>query len=283
MNRANQTIYSERLSGTLGARIRGLDLCFPVPANVLASLRDALAQHCVLVFPGQSGLSPEQHIAYAASWGPLHIMPSGHLPGHRELIEIAARGGVAPGAGGRDHETSQLARTDIWHSDMSFEEKPPLGSLLLARQIPPVGGDTMFASQYAAFETLSPALQHLLSTLRAIHSGEGYYRLMGLDPDKAPRTAHPVVRTHPRTGRKGLFVNRVWTRHFEGMTVEESKPLLDFLYDHACQPPFTFRHRWSPGDLVFWDNRFVQHYAIRDYGRCDRVMHRATVIGEKVE
>ena len=138
----------------------------------------------------------------------------------------------------------------------------------------------MFASQYAAYEALSPAMQTMLSGLRAVHSGEGYYRLMGLDPDDAPRRAQPVVRSHPVTGRKGLYVNRIWTKHFEGMTVEESRPLLEFLYNHGVQPHFTFRHRWSPGDLVFWDNRFVQHYAIPDYGSQTRIMHRATVLGE---
>lgn len=136
----------------------------------------------------------------------------------------------------------------------------------------------MFANQYLAFDTLSPGMQHMLRDLRVIHCGEGYYRLTGLDPAKAPKTAQPVALVHPESGRTALYVNRVWIRHFENMTVEESAPLLDYLYGHAVEPPFTFRHRWMQGDLLMWDNRCVQHYAISDYGTETRVMHRATIL-----
>lgn len=277
-------IHSRRLAGTLGLEVTNIDLAKPVSDKLLARLKKYLEDYQVLVFPNQGHLKPEDHIAFAGLWGPLHIMPAGHVPGHRELIKIESRGGKVQSTNREAaelHDSARLARTDIWHSDFSFEETPPLGSLLLAREIPEYGGDTMFASQYAAYEALSPAMQNLLAGMRALHCGEGYYRIMGLDPGDAPKQLQPVVRSHPVTGRKALYVNRIWTKHFEGMTVEESQPLLNFLYEQAARPNFTFRHRWSPGDLVFWDNRFVQHYAINDYGSQTRIMHRATVLGEK--
>jgi taurine dioxygenase len=271
-----------RLAGSLGAAIAGLDLAQPASAELIQTLRQAFLEHLVLVFPGQAHLTPAQHVAFARHWGTLQTMPAGHLPGHPELIEIAARRGVKPSNANperRAHETAKLARTDIWHSDQTYEPHPVIGSLLLARELPGAGGDTMFANQYDAFETLSAGMQALLRNLRAMHSGEGYYRLMGLDPADAPVTAQPVARVHAETGRTALYVNRVWTRQFEGMTIEESQPLLNYLYAHAVEPGFTFRHRWQLGDLVIWDNRAVQHYAIDDYGMETRIMHRATILG----
>jgi taurine dioxygenase len=270
-----------RLAGSLGAAVTGLDLAQPVGDEVMLTLRQAFLDHLVLVFPGQAHITPAQHVEFAMRWGPLQTMPSGHLPGHPELIEIAARHGVKPGNENlerRQHETAKLARTDIWHTDQSYEPHPVIGSLLLARTLPSAGGDTMFANQYEAFETLSSGMQQLLRNLRALHSGEGYYRLMGLDPANAPVTAQPAARVHPETGRTALYVNRIWTRQFEDMTVEESRPLLDYLYAHAVEPCFTFRHHWRLGDLLIWDNRAVQHYAIDDYGTETRVMHRATIL-----
>lgn len=281
----NSKFQITRLAGSLGAAVEGLDLAQPLDEPVVAALRKAFLEHLVLVFPGQAHITPAQHVAFARTWGPLHVMPSRHIEGFPELIEIASYGGVRPGDENpelRRHPSARLARTDIWHSDQSYEQHPPVGSVLLARQIPEVGGDTMFANQYAAFETLSPGLQHMLRELRAIHSGEGYYRITGLDPADAPEAAQPVAFVHPETGRPALYVNRVWTTRFENMTVEESRPLLDFLYAHAVEPGFTFRHRWSVGDVVIWDNRCVQHYAIDDYGSETRVMHRATVLSKGI-
>jgi taurine dioxygenase len=275
----NEITALHRLAGSLGAAVEGLDLAQDISAETMQALRQAFLEHLVLVFPGQGHLTPDQHVAFARRWGELVIMPGGQLRGQPELIEIASRGGKTPGAGpaAEAHETARLARTDIWHTDQSFEPQPAVGSLLLAREIPTVGGDTMFANQYAAFENLSPGMQRLLRDLRAIHYGEGYYRLMGLDPAQAPRTPHPVALVHPQTGRTALYVNRIWTRHFEDMSVAESRPLLDNLYSHAVEPCFTFRHRWVPGDLLMWDNRCTQHYAVFDYGTETRVMHRATL------
>jgi len=271
-----------RLAGSLGASVEGLDLTQPVGDDMMQALRQAFLDHLVLVFPGQAHITPSQHVAFARRWGPLQTMPAGHLPGHPELIEIAARRGVKPSNANperRTHASAKLARTDIWHSDQTYEPHPVIGSLLLARELPSAGGDTMFSNQYDAFETLSTGMQELLRNLRALHSGEGYYRLMGLDPADAPLTPQPVARVHPETGRTALYVNRVWTKQLEGMTVEESQPLLNYLYAHAVEPCFTFRHRWQVGDLLMWDNRAVQHYAIDDYGNETRVMHRATLLG----
>jgi len=273
----------ERLAGSLGAAIVGLDLAKPIEAGTMVRLRQAFLDHLVLVFPGQAHITPEEQVAFARLWGPLHIAPGGYVPGNAALIEIASRGarrGSDDPNAPENHPSARLARTDIWHSDLTYDVKPPLGSLLFAREIPAIGGDTMFANQYLAYETLSGGMQRLLESVRAVHSGEGHFRLVGRDPAEAPRTAHPVVRTHPETRRKALYVNRVWVQHLEGMTPDESEPLLAFLYAHAVRPEFTFRHRWSAGDLLMWDNRCVQHNAIQDYGDATRVMHRATVLGD---
>ncbi len=277
-----QPFRIRRLAGALGAAVEGLDLAQPVDAATMSALRQAFFEHLVLVFPGQAHLTPRQHVAFAARWGELQVMTQRHLDNCPELIEIAARDGVRPGTDNPEtyaHPSTKLTRTDVWHTDQSYEPHPAIGSVLLARELPSVGGDTMFANQYAAFETLSPGMQRMLRNVRAVHSGEGYYRITNLDPADAPRTAQPVALVHPETGRTALYVNRIYTTNFEDMSVEESQPLLEYLYAHAVQPPFTFRHRWSVGDMLMWDNRCVQHYAIDDYGDQTRVMHRATILG----
>jgi taurine dioxygenase len=161
-----------------------------------------------------------------------------------------------------------------------MEECPPLGSFLLARTVP-VGGDTIFANQYLAYESLSEELRRVLDGLKAVHNGDVFAKSGGYDPGRFPSTVHPVVRTHPETGRKALFVNPVYTSHFEGMTKEESRPLLDFLCEHAVQPNFTFRHHWTQGDMLVWDNRCLQHFPVADYGSNPRTMHRVTVLGDR--
>jgi taurine dioxygenase len=261
------TIEVKRLAGSLGAQVDGLDLDAPISDDVMEALRSAFLEHCVLVFPGQE-MGPEAHVALAARWGELHVMPRGHLEGNRHVIVVDPKG-------------SKAGRTDTWHTDVSFQEKPPMASFLLARELPSAGGDTMFANQYLAYESLTPAMRHLLDGLEAVHTGAAFARLAGTDESAAPRAVHPVVRTHPETGRRALYVNAVFTSHFEGMTLEESRPLLHWLYAHCSQPNLTFRHHWRKGDLVMWDNRCVQHYAIHDYGSENRVMHRVTVVGDR--
>jgi len=268
-----------RLAGSLGAAVEGVDLAGALSESTMRALREAFLEHLVLVFPGQGHITPADHVAFARRWGPVQVMGGQNLPDHPELIAI-----VQGGRAGADRKLSaagRLARTDIWHTDQSYEPTPALGSLLLAREIPSAGGDTMFANQYHAYETLSPGMKRMLTGLRAVHSGVGYCEVVGLDPADAPINLHPVVRTHPETGRPALYVNRVWTTALENMTEAESRPLLDYLYEHAVDPSFTFRHRWTAGDLLMWDNRCVQHYAIHDYGDEKRVMHRATVLGDK--
>jgi taurine dioxygenase len=256
-----------RLAGSLGARVDGVDLSVPLEDRTMDELRAAFREHFVLVFPKQS-LTPDQHAAFAARWGELHLMPVARLDGHPYVITIR----IEPERG--------RPSTDVWHSDLSCDERPPMATFLLARTIPSTGGDTMFASQYAAFDALSPGMKKMLEGMRAVHTREIFDKIAGLDPSKGPRNTHPVVRTHPETKRRALFVNAVFTTHFEDMTPDESRPLLSWLYAHCSQPNFTFRHRWSEGDLVMWDNRCVQHYAIYDY-REPRIMHRTTVLGDR--
>ena len=270
------------MAGSLGARVEGIDLADPLGDEALADLRQAFRRHLVLAFPGQGHLAPEQQARFAANWGQLQKLPRGTIDADGLILDLTTGGKDDPRGKDRDISDAQkLARPDIWHADQTFEPHPPLGSFLLARSLPPVGGDTMFANQYLAYETLSAPLRAMLEGLTALHSGEGYYSAIGLDPADAPRSAHPVVVVHPETGKRSLFVNRIWTRRIVELSDAESRALLDFLYEHSVQPEFTFRHRWAEGDLLMWDNRCTQHYAINDYGPNLRVMHRATALGHK--
>ena len=256
------------LGGALGARIDGLDLSLPVDDETMAFLSEAFLEHCVLVFPDQDRITPEQQVDFAGRWGEVHVMPTPDacLEGNLSVLVLDTHG--------------EKPVTDKWHSDVTMEESPPLGSFLLARTVP-VGGDTIFANQYLAYEALSDGMKRMLEGLQAMHTGDVFARAGGYDPAKFPRNLHPVVRTHPETRRKALFVNRVYTTHFEDMTAEESAPLLEFLFEHSVQPNFTFRHKWTQGDLLMWDNRCLQHFAVADYGSNPRTMHRVTVLGDK--
>lgn len=259
------------LGGAAGGRVEGIDLR-NIDESCMRRLRQAFLDHGVLVFPGQQNLNTAEFVDFSTRWGEVERVRNlkGCVDENPAVLLLDFKGARPV--------------TDQWHSDLTLQECPPLGSLLLARVIP-VGGDTIFANQYLAYETLSDGLKKLLSGLNAVHSGPGlseaFARGMGVDPATLPTNTHPVVRTHPETGRKALYVNRTYTKHFEGMTVEESQPLLNWLYDHAAQPNFTFRHRWTVGDLVMWDNRCLQHYAVADYGSSPRTMHRVTLLGDR--
>ena len=222
----------------------------------------------MLLLPGQAHITPEQHVAFAQRWGEVHEMltPEACLEGNLKVLVLDTHG--------------EKPVTDAWHSDVTMEEKPPLGSLLLARVVP-VGGDTIFASQYLAYESLSDGMKRMLDGMKAVHNGDNFAKAGNFDPARFPSSLHPVVRTHPETGRKALFVNPVYTTRFEDMTAEESRPLIDFLCAHAVQPNFTFRHRWTAGDMLIWDNRCLQHFAVADYGAQPRTMHRVTVLGDR--
>lgn len=271
-----------QIAGALGARIEGLDLAAPLDAETLEAVREAFRRHLVLIFSDQGHLTPQQQARFATHWGELQRLPAGTIDTEGKILQLKTGG--PDDRRSRDADVSdaqKLARPDIWHADQTFETCPPLGSFLLAHTLPPVGGDTMWANQYLAYETLSEPMRAMLGGLTALHSGEGYYAVIGLDPAKAPRNAHPVVTTHPETGRRSLFVNRIWTKRIVELSETESRVLLDYLYEHSVQPEFTCRHTWTEGDLVMWDNRCTQHYAINDYGRNLRIMHRATALGSR--
>jgi taurine dioxygenase len=255
------------LSGALGAQVDGIDLR-DVDDELMKELNTAFLDHCVLVFPGQQRLTPEEQVAFAGRWGEVHHMltPEACLDGNLAVLVLDFQGRKPP--------------TDQWHSDVTMEECPPKATFLLGRTIP-VGGDTIFANQYLAYDVLSDGMKKMLDGLNAVHDGQNFAKAGGFDPVRFPSSLHPVVRTHPDTGRKALFVNTTYTRHFEGMTIEESQPMLDWLYHHSVQPNFTFRHHWTEGDLIMWDNRCLQHFAVADYGDQRRVMHRVTVLGDR--
>lgn len=277
------TIRVEPVAGALGARIHGVDLSEPLSDETFDEIRQALHSHLVVFFRDQD-LSVDQHYAFARRFGALmpHPYVQG-LPDHPEIIEIVKEPEETVNWGGH------------WHADLTFMDKPPGGAVLYGRELPPVGGDTMFTNMCLAYETLSIGMREMLDALDAVHvSGEperfsaafrSMYERAGND---AGANVHPVVRTHPVTDRKSLFVNRGFTSHFEDMTVEESAPLLHYLYEHAIRPEFTFRFRWSPGSVLVWDNRVVLHNALRDDFAAARtgqgfrrVLHRATLAGER--
>jgi taurine dioxygenase len=255
----------EPIAGSLGARVTGIDLEQP-DESTFDALKALLLEHLVVVLPGPV-LDAGALARFASGLGRPSIHPVvPHVVGHPEVIEIRNFG-----------KTKTL--NEHWHSDVTFEARPPMYTLLQAHQVPSAGGDTMFANQYLAYEELSEGMRAMLGRLRAVHTGRGLARVM--HRDAAPEAIHPVVRTHPESGRRALFVCRAFTRRFEGMTARESEPLLRFLFEHASRPHLTARHRWSPGDLVIWDNRCVQHYAIHDHGDAERVLLRVTIEGEE--
>ena len=256
------------ISGALGARVDGINLASPVSEAGMARLRRAFLDYCVLLLPGQGHITPEQHVAFAERWGEVHEMPTPEacLESNLKVLVLDTHG--------------EKPVTDAWHSDVTMEAEPPLGSLLLARVVP-VGGDTIFANQYLAYESLSDGMKQMLDGLMAVHNGDNFAKAGNFDPGRFPSNLHPVVRTHPETGRKALFVNPIYTSRFENMTPEESRPLIDFLCTHSVQPNFTFRHRWTAGDMLIWDNRCLQHFAVADYGSQPRTMHRVTVLGDR--
>ena len=243
-----------RLTGTFGAQVSDIDLS-ELKDHDFIHLADTLWEHQVLVFKNQN-LDVSDHIRLGNLFGELHTHPSAlGLPDHPEVLVIA-------------NEGKEKNITEVWHSDVCCEQRPPSISILQAIKTPDHGGDTMWANQYEALNRLSPAMRAMLEPLRATHKG---FEM---------EATHPVIRTHPETGRQALYVNHGFTSHFDGMTKEESLPLLNYLIDIAASPDLTMRHSWSEGDIVIWDNRCVMHYAIHDYADASRRMHRVTVIGE---
>jgi taurine dioxygenase len=271
--RSNQ-IDVRPLAGAVGAEIFGLDLA-ELDDGGVAEIRRALADRGVVVFRDQR-LSPEQHIAVARRFGEVNVNRFfAHLDGYPEIALVAKEPEQTKNIGGG------------WHTDHSYDQAPALGSMLYAHVVPPSGGDTLFASMYAAYDALSDGLKRTLEGLRAEHSSRHVFGVarpgmegrIGNAHLATQDAVHPVVITHPDSGRKALYVNPGFTLRFEGWTDEESKPLLDYLYRHATRPEFTCRLAWQPGSLAFWDNRSTWHHALNDYQGQRRLMHRITIEG----
>jgi taurine dioxygenase len=262
-----------RIAGALGAELLGIDLR-NLSAATVAAIRRAFLEHQVIFFRDQQ-LEPAQFMAFARTMGkpvPYPFVPG--IEGFPEVIEVKKL----------EHERHNFG--GIWHSDTAYLEQPPMGSMLIAREIPPYGGDTLFASQYLAYEALSEGMKRLLDGLYAVNSS-AKADVTRTREDRVKEYSqhyeaeHRVVRTHPETGRKALYVNFGHTVRFRGMTEQESGPLLDYLFRHQVKPEFTCRFQWQVGSVAFWDNRCTQHNPINDYHGHRRVMHRITLAGDK--
>ena len=254
-----------RLAGALGAEILGLDLTQPVSGEGFASVHTAFLEHQVICIRGQAAATPDDQLAFAQLWGEVAVHP--YVPsidGYPGIMRIY----------------DPNPNTQTWHADTTHSGRPPALTLLLARVLPPVGGDTMFASAYRAYEALSPGLRATVDGLRAVHQGTERAADAGLDASSVT-AVHPVVRTHPETGRKALFVNGNYVSHIEGWTAEESAPLLSYLYGVVGRPEHTYRHQWRDGDMVIWDNRCTQHAVVADTAGAERVLHRVTIAGDE--
>ena len=281
-----ETIEATPVAGALGAEVSGVDLGRPLSGQALADIRQAFAEHLVLFFRDQS-LTPETQIAFAKRLGPLFRVPYVEpLADHPDIIAVLKEA----------DERNIATFGGTWHTDFSFLEKPPSATVLYAVEVPAIGGDTLWASMYAAYDALSDGIKAALDGLVAIHTGAPHgtthappadlalsrsIKLTRNDPSADVETEHPVVRVHPLTGRKALFINPVYVPRFAGMTEAESRPLLDYLGNHATQPQFTCRFAWRTGSLAIWDNRCTQHLAINDYDGVRRLLHRVTVAGER--
>jgi taurine dioxygenase len=269
------TIQVEPLTPRIGASVYGVKLSEPLAEQTVQELNQALLDHLVLFFRDQD-LTFDQHKRFGRYFGELHIHPSAPAAeGHPEILRIHA-----------DARTKRTAG-DKWHSDVSCEETPPMGSILRLHTLPESGGDTLFASMYAAYDALSEPMQDYLGKLTASHDGAPNYshrnQLAGVDNTGKvfPRAEHPVVRTHPVTGKKALFVNPAFTTHITGVPPEESEAILHFLYAHIAKPQFHCRFKWEQNSVAFWDNRCAQHHAMWDYYPHVRSGYRVTICGDR--
>ena len=269
----------KQVAGALGALISGVDLRDDLGAERIAQIRQALLDHQVIFFRDQT-LTPAQYLRFARLMGePVEYPFVKGLPDFPEIIQVTKL----------EHERTNFG--GIWHSDTAYLDHPPMGSMLLAREVPPFGGDTLFANQVLAFESLSPGMQRLLDGLVAINSSskadvsktrEDRIGESGREDARKEYVAeHPVVRTHPETGRKSLYVNVAHTLRFADMTEAESAPLLQYLHQHQVKPEFTCRFSWAVGSMAFWDNRCALHNPVNDYHGYRRVMHRITLAGTR--
>jgi taurine dioxygenase len=266
------------LNPTFAALVENVDLAREQSEHTIAMIRAALVEHKLLVFRGQH-ITPQQQRDFAWRFGPLHVHPLlNHDDDLKEIIVL-------------NYDRNRPPEKDEWHTDVTFIETPPLGSILYGAVIPDTGGDTLFADLAAAYTALSEPVRSLLDGLRATHDFRKSFRAStyyGEDNAKwenartnNPPVSHPVVRTHPESGIKSLFVNEGFTTAIEGLHADESQTLLDFLIRHQAKPQFVYRHRWQTGDVLFWDNRATQHMVVADYWPRHRRMHRATILGDR--
>jgi taurine dioxygenase len=275
-------IRVEPVSPHVGAEISGVDLARPIAADAFAEIRRAFGQYGVVFFRDQD-LTPEQHVACAERFAPIDINRFfTAVPGYPMIAEVRKEPEQTRNIGGG------------WHTDHSYDQVPALGSMLYAREVPQIGGDTLFASMYAAYDALSDGMKAMLEGLSACHSSRHVFGPAGRarqgdlagrigNPELATQDAvHPVVIRHPETGRKALYVNPAFTLCFEGWTEDESRPLLQYLYQHAVRPEFTCRFHWRVGSLALWDNRSTWHFAVNDYPGERRLLHRITIQGSSL-
>jgi taurine dioxygenase len=272
-------LHAQPLTPAIGAIVEGIDLSRSLADDDVAAIRGALDRHLVLFFPKQS-LTPVAQRDFAARFGRLYIHP--FYPGHEQAPEIMIL----------EHDASHRANSDRWHNDVTYLPTPPQAAVLYAEVIPELGGDTLWANMYLAYEGLSEPVKQLVSGLRAVHSfAKNFtperFEKLGMENRRDeiyaahPPVSHPVARTNPATGRKALFVNQDFTSHIEGLTPRESQALLRLLFEHMAQPEFQVRWRWTAGTVAFWDNRWAQHCALADYFPAHRRMRRATILGDR--
>ncbi len=275
----NSDLRIDALTPAIGANITAIDISQPIDGDTLDAIYQALIDHLVIIFPEQTIL-PAAHLAFAESFGELdqshHVYP--HVPGFERIVLL-------------ENDADRPPETNAWHTDLTFKQNPPFASILYARAVPVTGGDTLWASMYAAYDALPSGMKEQLAGLSAVHD-MGSFRNQYLAREngvqalneamaKVGSAVHPMVRNHPVTGRGFLFVNQSFTTHVVGMSSHESHRLLRYLFDHINQPEFQFRLRWQANSLVMWDNRVTQHYAVADYMPHYRLMHRVTVIDDR--
>lgn len=270
---AARTLQLTKVTPCCGAEVHGIDLAQPFDDPLVEVLGAALAEHCVLFFRDQK-MTPQQQKGFGSRFGKLHIHPAWPrlVEGHPEVMEIYT------------DENSEYIAGEEWHSDVSCDPEPPMGTILQMLEVPPVGGDTLFANTVVAFESLSATMRRFLTGLTAVHDGEqryrGRYRTVTDEGKAYPKSEHPVVRTHPVSGRQALFVNRIFTRRIVELEEQESAAILRMLFEHIERPEFHCRFQWQVGSVAFWDNRCAQHHALWDYHPHRRRGLRVTIQGE---
>ena len=269
-------INIQKYSPNLGAVITGVDLSKEINEDQFKDIHKAFLDNQVLFFQNQNEILPEIHLKLGKLFGKLHVHPAApSMPGYPEIFEIHA------------HKNSKVANGEFWHSDVSCDIEPPLGTMLQLHILPETGGDTMFSDMYSAYNELSDKYKSLLDGLIAIHESEhlysGRYEDRGVNRDniKMPVANHPLIRTHPITGKKAIYVNRTFTTGIKGMNKNESSSILDFLFEHCEHVNFQIRYRWNKNDMAFWDNRCTMHRAIWDYWPNERKGRRVTIKGDK--